>query len=177
MRQALLAEFASAEALLQAVRACRRRGYERMDAFTPFPVRGLEEALGLRRSGLNWAVFPIGAAGAAGALFIQWFANAWDYDINVGGRPPFALPAFIPITFEMTVLLSAFAAFFGLWWLLRLPRLAHPVFQAEGFESASNDRFWLGIDARDPYYDALRTSRELDALGALRVRHVGEEGA
>lgn len=169
MKRGLLAEFETPEALLGAALELRRRGYTELDAFTPYPVHGLESALGLRRSRLTWMVFPLALGGAAAGYFVQWWCNAWDYPLNVGGRPPHSAPAFIPITFEMTVLTSALTGLIIFLVLSRLPALWGPVFDVEGFERASIDRFWLGIDAADPTLLRGRAERDLRELGALRT--------
>lgn len=169
MDTGLLAEFETPEDLLHAALEMKKRGYRRMDAFTPYPVKGLEEALGLRRSKLTWLVAPFGILGALTGYFIQWFCNAYDYKINVGGRPLHAAPAFIPITFETTVLFSALFGVFVLCKLTRLPRLYIPLFDAPGFERVTLDRFWLGLDDTDPSFSAVDAMRDLAALGAARV--------
>src|SRR5262249_14198010 len=133
LMRGLVAEFAQADRLLSAAAGLRERGYQRIDAYTPFAVHGLEEALGLRRSLLPWLVFRIVMCVVFFAFIVQWYGNAPDYPLTVGGRPPFAAPAFIPITFETGVLAAAGAAFFGLFWVTRLPRLSHPLFEVTGF--------------------------------------------
>ncbi len=169
MRTGLLAEFDGPDALLHAVRHLRARGYKRLDAFTPYPVRGVEQAMGLPRSRINWIVFPIAMAGAGLGYLIQLFCNAHDYPINVGGRPLFSLPAFIPITFETGVLTASIGGVLVLLLLCRLPELHAPVFDVDGFARASIDRFWLGVDDHDPLFDRLDLERSFHDLGALRV--------
>ena len=120
-------------------------------------------------------MFPFALAGGAGAYFIQWYLNAYDYPLNVGGRPPHAAPAFVPITFETTVLVAALSGFVIFLALSRLLRLYHPVFEVEGFERASIDQFWLGIDARDPALVPSLTERDLTELGALQIAWFGPE--
>jgi hypothetical protein len=110
---------------------------------------------------------------AVGGFFIMWYCNAWSFPINVGGRPPFAIPAFIPITFESGVLGSSLVAFFALWLLTGLPRLVHPIDLVDGFERASLDRFWLAIDDADAALSYETTPDELRGLGALRVSPFG----
>jgi hypothetical protein len=177
MRAGVAAEFADEDALLTAVRALRARGLRALDAFTPHPVHGLDDALGLGRSRLNWLIFPFGMGGAGFAFFLQWWCNAYDYRINVGGRDPFAIPAFIPITFEVGVLTSGVLAFFGLCWMLGLPRLTNPVFRLDGFERASVDRYWLAIDVAETHGDPAPLSGVLRELGALRVESFGGEAS
>jgi hypothetical protein len=169
MRTGMLAAFGSPEELLHAVRELKKRGYQRLDAFTPYPVKGLEQALGLGRSPLNRMVFPFALAGAALAYLIQYWCNGIDYPINVGGRPLQSAPAFIPITFESTVLAASLAGVFIFLVLARLPQLYAPVDDVEGFERASIDRFFVAVDDRDPRFDAADLDRELRALGALSV--------
>src|SRR5262245_45533815 len=118
----LLAEFASESAIVEAARALRERGYHALDAITPRPIEALQDLLAPVRSSLPRTVWVSGLAGAITGLGVQWFCNAWDYPINVGGRPPFSAPAFIPITFEIAVLFAALAAFFGVLHRMRLPR-------------------------------------------------------
>lgn len=173
MNVSVLAEFDTPEALLAAVRALRGRGFRQLDTYTPYPLHGLEEALGLGRSFLNWLVFPIGLTGAAFGFLLQGLLNAHLYPLNVGGRATWATPAFIIISFETMILFSAAGGFVLLFWLCRLPRLRHPVFSVDGFESATGDRFWLGVDAADPRFDPGTIERELLGLQARRVEFVG----
>lgn len=170
----LLAEFAGEAEIVQAARALREQGYRELDAITPRPIQALQELLAPVRSTLPRSVLVAGILGGITALGVQWFCNAWDYPLNVGGRPPFSLPAFIPITFEITVLFAGLTAFFGVLHRMRLPQLAHPVFDAPGIESASIDHFWLVVDASDAHFDAAETERALLELGADHVARVGQ---
>jgi ActD protein len=165
----LVAEFASPEQLLQAIARMRDRGYRQLDAFVPYPVKGLEAALDLRRSGLNWLAFLAGLFGAIFAFWLQWLVNHRLYPLNIGGRPSFAIPVFIIIAFETMVLFAGVTSFASLFWVCRLPRLAHPLFAVEGFETASFDGFWLGVNADDPAFDPEATEAQLTELGASRV--------
>lgn len=165
----LVAEFASPERLLEAIGAMRARGYRMLDAFVPHPVKGLEQALALRRSGLNWLAFAAGLFGAGFAFWLQWFVNHRLYPLNIGGRPSFAIPVFIIITFETMVLFAGVTSFVSLFWVCRLPRLAHPLFAVPGFGSATFVGFWLGVNADDPAFDPEETEAQLSALGATRV--------
>jgi Protein of unknown function (DUF3341) len=169
MRTGLVAEFGSPEALLHAVRELRRLGYRRLDAFTPYPVKGVEQAIGLPRSRINWIIFPVAMAGAGLGYLVQLFCNAHDYPINVGGRPLHSALAFIPITFETGVLTASTVGVFVLLILCGLPQLHAPIFDVEGFARASIDRFWVGVDDRDPRYDQTDLERACHGLGALRV--------
>jgi hypothetical protein len=165
----LLGEFASPEQLLEAIGRLRSDGYRLLDAFVPYPVSGLEQALGLGRSGLNWLAFAAGLFGAGFAFWLQWLVNHRLYPLNIGGRPSFAIPVFIIVTFETMVLFAGVTSFASLFWVCRLPRLAHPLFAVEGFETASFDGFWLGVNADDPAFDPEATEAQLTELGASRV--------
>jgi Protein of unknown function (DUF3341) len=169
MHAGMLAEFRTSEELLRAVRELRARGFRRLDAFTPYPVKGLEQALGLTRSPLNWLVFPLAMGGAGLAYLIQWWCNAIDYPINVGGRPLHSALAFIPIVFETGVLTASFAGFFIFLALSHLPELYSPVSDVEGFERASTVSFWVGVDERDPAFNTVELERTFMDLGALHV--------
>lgn len=165
----LMAEFATEREVQHAVLRLQERGYEGLEVYSPYPVEGETALLRQRRPILNWIVFWAALGGAGLAVLVQWFTNAVDYPINVGGRPLFSLPAWIPITFEMGVLAAGFAAFFGLLVATGLPRLWHPVFEVEGFESASVDRFWVAIDRRDPVFDPEGSRYDLEELDPLRI--------
>jgi hypothetical protein len=169
---AIAAEFDDEETLTGAVRALDRAGYAKVETYSPYPVLEVEASLFERPSRLPYVVFLAGLAGAALGYWIQWYANAVSYPLNIGGRPAHATPAFIIPTFEATVLCASLAAFFGLFWLLRLPRPWHPMFEADGFERASIDQFWLAIDMTDERLDARRTAADLASLGASRVLRV-----
>jgi hypothetical protein len=174
MRTGMLAEFRTPEELLGAVHELRRRGFRRLDAFTPYPVKGLEQALALPRSRINWMVFPVAMAGAAFAYLAQWYCNAFDYPINVGGRPLNSAPAFIPIVFETGVLVASFTGFFLFLVLSGLPDVYSPLSDVEGFERASIDTFWVGVDERDPAFNQVELER---AFAELHARSVGRARA
>jgi hypothetical protein len=157
----LMAEFGGPEELLEATRGAYERGYRMMEAYTPFPVEGLAEALGFTRNRVPAVVFTGGLVGGFLGFFMQWYSAVMDYPINVGGRPLNSWPAFIPITFEMTVLGAALAAVVGMLLMNGLPRPYHPVFNVPDFALASNDRFFLSIQARDPLFEPEATFRML----------------
>jgi hypothetical protein len=142
-KRGLYAEFGSDSAAVEAARRLNAAGHVVLDAFAPRPVAALEAVVAPGRSNLNRTVFVWACFGAFTGLGIEWACNAWDFPLNVGGRPPFALPAYIPITFEATVLFASFAAFFGFMHRAGLPRLSHAAFEVPGFERASIDRFFL----------------------------------
>src|SRR5438876_5730874 len=167
-----MAEFASPQALLAAIARCREARYRDIEAYTPFPVEGLAEALGFTRNRVSLLALIGGILGGAAAYFMQWYSAVIDYPINAGGRPLHSWPAFIVLTFELTILGAALAAFFGFILLNGLPRLRHPVFNAPDFDLASKSRFFLCIRRRNAQFDALAVERFLRELGPVRVRSV-----
>jgi hypothetical protein len=160
--------------LVNAVSQLKDKGYRDLETYSPYPVPGVNQRLQLKRSRIPALVFVGGLLGAVVGYLIQWYANVWHYPQNVGGRPAHAIPAFIPVTFEAAVLGAGLTAFFGLLIVLRLPRPWHPVFEIEGFERTSIDRFWVAIDADDPRFGIGRSTRVLEELSPLRVVPVGE---
>lgn len=176
-RPQLLVEFDSPEAMTHALRALRAAGYRELETYTPFDMPRTTPALGLRRPLLPWIVALGGLGGGIAAYWIQWFADSWSYPLNVGGRPIHPVPAFIPATFEGTVLAAALVAFFGLFISLRLPALWHPVFEIDGFERATVDRFWIEVGGVQSDLDAHEMRRIVGNAGALRIVPLGmEEG-
>ena len=168
----LAAEFATPEQLLEAARAARDHGYKRMDAYSPFPIDELPEALGRKRTLVPLIVLIGGIIGGTGGYFMEWYANVVSYPINIGGRPLHSWPSFIPITFELTVLCAALSAFFGSLAMNRLPQPYHPIFHAQNFDRASVDRFFLCIEARDEKFDPAATRRFLESLRPLTISEV-----
>jgi hypothetical protein len=169
----LVAEFADDKALVDAARRARAAGYRNVDAYAPFSVDGLSDALGFRTDRVALITLLGGLVGGVGGYFLQWYSAVIDYPINSGGRPLHSWPAFIPATFEMTVLGAALAAFFGMLILNGLPRLIHPIFNAPEFDLASRNRFFLCIEARDPRYEAGETRAFLEGLMPIRIAEVG----
>jgi hypothetical protein len=168
----LLAEFETEHELLAAARRVRAEGYRRADAFSPFPIKGLFQALGHRNTPIPLIVLSTGAFFCLGGFFMQWFASVVDYPLNIGGRPLNSWPAFIPITFELTVLGAALAAVGGMLMLNRLPCPYHPVFNAPHFDRASLDRFFICIESSDPKFDSQKTREFLAELKPLSIAEV-----
>ena len=170
----LMAEFADPNTLVAAARKTREAGYRKMDAFSPFPIEELSDALGHRHDPLPLLVLIGGIAGGASGFLFQYWASAIDYPINVGGRPLLSWPSFIPVTFEMTILVAAFVAVLGMLGLNELPMPYHPVFNIPRFSLASREKFFLLIEAIDPKYDYDQTREFMGTLGAQEVFDVPE---
>ncbi|RYZ33302.1 MAG: DUF3341 domain-containing protein [Myxococcaceae bacterium] len=172
----VLAEFATPDALVSATQQMREKGFQGMDTYSPYPLHGGSEALGLPPSRVPFIALGGGLTGLVTALAMQTWMNTIDYPLNIGGRPLLSLPAWVPITFELSVLFAAFGIFFGLLGLSRLPQPYHPAFEAEEFRSASTHGFWLSIP-HPTGQDAADVKNQLTALGATHVTVVSGENA
>jgi hypothetical protein len=165
----LMAEFTTADSVVAAAERAYEAGFRRMDAYSPYPVEGLAEAIGFTRNRLPLIVLIGGLVGGLGAYSMMWFSSVIHYPINVGGRPLHSWPAFIPITFELTVLGAAVSAVLGMLGLNGLPMPHHPVFNVPGFALASRNRFFLCIQSDDPKFDPATTRQFLEELGPKLV--------
>jgi hypothetical protein len=168
----LLAEFDGPEPLVTAARRVHAEGYRRVDAFTPFPLEELDEALEIRRTRLPWVFFLAGAMGAVGGFFMQWFATVIHYPFNVGGRPLNSWPVYIPVTFELTVLLAGLIGVIAMFARNGLPMFHHPLFGVRRFARATQDCFFLVIEANDPEFKPETTAELLRSLDPMRVIEV-----
>jgi Protein of unknown function (DUF3341) len=168
----IMAEFAQPEQLLAATRAAHKAGYRKMEAYTPYSVKGVAEALGFTKTRVPMIVLLGGIVGALTAYGMQWYSAVVDYPLNVGGRPLHSWPAFVPITFELTVLFAAIAGLIGMLWLNGLPKPYHPVFNALQFKLASQTRFFLCIEANDPLYRANEVRQFLSEQRPISVVEV-----
>lgn len=168
----IMAEFAEPEQLLHAARAAYRAGYRKMDAYSPYAVEGVAEAIGFTKTRVPLIVLLGGICGALTAYGMQWYSAVVDYPLNVGGRPLHSWPAFIPITFELTVLFAAVGGFLGMLALNGLPKPYHPVFNAPDFKLASQTRFFLCIEADDHVFNAREVREFFLSLSPVKVTEV-----
>ena len=168
----LLAEFEDATALVQATERTHEAGYRRFDAYSPFPIEELHHAMGSPHSKLPLIVLTGGIAGCIGGFFLQYWAATIAYPINIGGRPLNSWPAWIPVTFECTILVAALSAVLGMLALNGLPMPYHPVFNVDRFALASRSRFFLCIESRDKKFDLEQTRAFLQSLGPREVTSV-----
>lgn len=157
--------------LYHACEKLKEEGYLHYDAHTPFPVHGLEKAMGLPPSKLPWIALAMGTFGLLGAIWLTWYCST-DYALNISGKEAFSWQAYVPIYFELTVLCTAFGCFFGTWGLNKLPTYFHPTMQHPSFGRATDDAFFISIEAKDPRYDAKKTMALLEKLGAKEVMEV-----
>jgi hypothetical protein len=169
---AMVAEFENEHQLMAAAERTRLAGYRALDAYAPFPVHGLSEAIGFRDARVPWFIFTGGMLGALGGYTLQWYTAVVDYPLNVGGKPLNSLPAFFPVTFESTILAAALTAFFSVLITNKLPKPYHSIFNTPGFERASQDRFFLEVGATDPKYDSKETRAFLETLNPINVSEV-----
>lgn len=165
----IMAEFDTATEVVDAARSIREAGYTKTDAFSPFPLHEIDEALGIKRSILPYLIFAGGITGLLSGLSLEYYVHVIDWPIIVGGRPAFSLPAFIPPMFELTILFAAFVAVFGMLFLNGLPSPYHPVFNVPRFALATREKFFLIIESVDPQYDYAETREFMESLDAQEV--------
>lgn len=170
-----IAEFEEAEELLAATQKTTAAGYRKFDAYSPFPIHGLAEAMEFKDNRLPWMIFVAGIIGAGIGYGLQYYVTVIDYVLNVGGRPNHTWVQYIPITFECTVFCAALTAVIGMFALNGLPLPYHPVMEAKNFERATQDRFFLCIEATDPEFDEDQTRRFLEGMRPLEVNRVEAE--
>lgn len=170
-----LAEFQTPGNVMHAAEKVRDAGYKRWDVHTPFPVHGMDRAMGLPDSRLGWIVLACGLTGCAAAFSLIYWTNGMDYPLIIGGKPPGSFPSMVPVMFELTILLSAFGSVFGMLGLNQLPRHHHPVFYSDRFDAASDDRFFISIEAADEKFDLEDTRALLESLGATHLELIQEE--
>jgi len=168
----LMAEFESPEAMLAAAKKMYAAGYRRMNAYSPFPIEGMAEAIGFTEHKLPWIVLGGGLIGCLSGFGMQYYASVTAYPMNIGGRPLNSWPSFIPVTFEMTILVAVFSAVLGMLALNGLPHPYHPVFNVPRFALATRNRFFFAIEADDPQFDAARTRKFLEEVSGHEVYEI-----
>jgi len=165
----VLGQFEHAGALLHAAEGVRDAGFKKFDAHSPFPIHGMDKAMGLGQSMLGYLVFGGAVTGCFLGWLMQWWMGAVDYPLNISGKPFFALEPSVPIMFELTILFSALAAVFGMFALNKLPQPYNPLFYSKRFTSVTDDGFFLSIEHKDPQFDASKCEQMLRELGAIHV--------
>ncbi|HVS73038.1 MAG TPA: DUF3341 domain-containing protein [Phycisphaerae bacterium] len=179
----LLAEYETPGELLHAAEQVRDAGFKKWDCLTPFPVHGLDTAMGIRRTVLPWVILAVGLTGLAFAIFMQWYVNSpytqsaslyvlSGYPLTISGKPYWSVPPNVPVMFEFTVLTSSLTAFYGLWMFLRLPRYHHPLFSVARFRRATDDRFFLVVEATDEKFDAANSRVLLEGTHPAAIEEV-----
>jgi hypothetical protein len=171
----VMGEFETPEKLIHAVEKTREAGYRRFEAYSPFPVEGLSEAMGFKRNLVPLITLIGGLTGGLGGFGFQYWVAAITYPLNIGGRPFNSWPAFIPVTFELTILGASLSAVFGMLALNRLPQPHHPVFNVHRFSHATTDRFFICIESRDPKFNLADSARFLQSVQAHHVTEVSDD--
>lgn len=171
----ILAEYRNPKELIDAAKLINNHGYRNYDTFSPFPIHGMDKAMSLKKSKLGWIVAAHGLLGFTGAFSMIYFMMSFDYPLIISGKPFMNLPAWIPVIFELTVLLSAFGAVFGMFFLNGLPKLNHPLFNSENFKKATDDGFFVCIETADPQFDEEKVHQLLEEAGATHIEKIFDE--
>jgi hypothetical protein len=168
----MLAEYSNPGKLMRAAKLVNRAGYRKFDSYSPFPIHGMDDAMGLKESKLGYIVLLHAVMGFFGALALQMWSSSIAYPINISGKPFLNIPAFVPVTFELTVLLSAFGAVFGMFFMNNMPRHNNPLFNSQRFQKVTDDGFFICIEASDDFYDEEKTRKLLQDAGATHIEHI-----
>lgn len=171
----ILAEFSNPKELTDAAKTITDSGYRNYDTFSPYPIHGIDKAMNLKKSKLGWIVLGHGILGLAGGFLLIMFTMAIDYPMNISGKPLMNVPAWVPVMFELTVLLSAFGAVFGMFYLNGLPRFNHPLFNSENFKKATDDGFFVCIESEDPQFEEEKVTKLLKEAGATNIEQIYDE--
>jgi len=171
---ALLAEYDNPAKLIKAAKLVNRAGYTKYDAHSPFPIHGMDDAMGLKESKLGWIVLSHALVGFSGGLTLQIWASSIAYPIIIGGRPFANVPAYVPVTFELTILLSAFAAVFGMFFLNNMPKHHNSLFNSDNFSRVTDDKFFICIEKEDGMFSEEETNKFLETTGASHIEKVYE---
>jgi hypothetical protein len=170
----MIAEFESATALLEAARKVRSEGYTKFDCHSPFPIHGMDKAMGLGRSPLGFIVGIAAFAGLGFMTWLTWYASAVDYPLVISGKPYFSYQAYVPVVFAMSILFAALSATLGMFHLNKLPMLFHPLFNSDHFKKVTDDGFFVSIESRDKKFDEQQTRSFLESIGGSNVEVIGE---
>ena len=170
----LMAEFDTPSGVMHAAEKVRDEGFTRWDVHTPFPVHGMDDAMGLKNSPVGWFTFVCGLCGFFGGMLMIWYMNAYDYGIPVGGKPNFSPFGSFPVAYEMTILFGAIGSLLGMMYLNRLPRLHHPLLKNMRFADVTHDKFFVLIEVDDPKYDEEETRKLLKKTGSKHIEMVNE---
>jgi len=168
----LLAEYENVADVMAAAAKVRDAGFRRWDVYTPFPVHGMDDAMGLKNSKVGWFTFICGLSGLTLGMFMIWWMNAYDYALVVGGKPLFSPIFAFPVAYECTILLGAFGSLFGMLLMNRLPRLYHPLFKSERFRKVTHDKFFIAIESADPKFEDEETRKLLEQSGSKHIEEV-----
>ncbi len=168
----IIAEFRTSASVLHAAEKVHKAGFMKWDVFTPFPVHGMDRAMGLRNSRVGWFTFIGGVTGYATGMIMIWWMNALDYPIVIGGKPMFSPFAAFPPSYELTILFGAFGSLFGMMFLNKLPRLYHPLLKNKRFSLVTHDRFFIVIECADPKYSESETRKLLEEAGSPHIEVV-----
>jgi len=169
---AIMAEFQTPADILHAAEKVREEGFRNWDVFTPYPIHGMDRAMGLKNSKVGWFSFIGGCTGYTTGMLLIWYMNAYDYPIVIGGKPMFSPFYSFPPSYELTILFGSFGALLGMLFLNRLPRLHHPLLKNRRFALATHDRYFMVIEANDPKYRQAETQRLLETLGSRHIELV-----
>lgn len=168
----ILAEFKNPKELTDVAKTMAKSGFSKFDTFSPFPIHGMDKAMKLKKSKLGWIVLGHAILGFSGAIAMMYYMSVMDYPMNISGKPFFNAPAWVPITFELTVLLSSFGAVFGMFFLNGLPKLNNPLFNIERFKKATDDGFFACIEAEDDMFEEAKVKQLFKEAGATHIEEV-----
>lgn len=171
----ILAEFRNPKELIDVAKLINEKGFKYFDTFSPFPIHGMDKAMNLAKSKLGWIVAGHGLLGLSGAFAMIYYMMVIDYPLNISGKPLMNIPAWIPVIFELTILLSAFGAVFGMFFLNGLPKLNHPLFNSENFKKATDDGFFVCIESVDPQFEEEKVVKLLKDAGGTNIETIFDE--
>ncbi len=173
----LLAEYDTPGQCMKAAEKLRDAGFKHFDTHTPFPIHGMDAAMGMRDSKLGLIVFAMAMTGLTAGISMITYMNGIDYPLIVGGKPAISIPSYVPVCFELTVLFSAFGSVFGMLGLNRLPRHHHPVFESDRFRAATDDKFFVSVEYADPKFDEEATTALLGSAGANHIEIIEDNAS